>query len=228
MNLLADALAHLTDPQNWTGPSGLAVRIGEHLGLTFLVVLLAALVAVPVGVAVGHTRRGQGIVSAVAGGGRAIPTLGLLTLVGLVAGIGLTAPIVALVVLAVPSLLAGASSGIASVEPALVDAARAQGLTTRQVVTRLELPLAAPVLVGAFRVATLQVVSTATLAAYVADVGLGRVLFAGLKLNDYPVVLASALLVIGLALALELLWAALQRLAARKADPASGRTADER
>lgn len=220
MNLFADAFAYLSDSATWSGSGGMLARIVEHLLITLVVVLIAAVIAVPLGVLVGHTRRGQGLVTAVAGAGRAIPTLGLLTLVGLLAGIGLTAPIVALVVLAIPSLLAGASSGVASVDPALVDAARAQGLTTRQVVGRVELPLASPVLVGAFRVATLQVVSTATLAAYVADVGLGRILFAGLKTNAYDVVLASALVVIVLALLLELLWAALQRFATRRADPA--------
>ena len=221
MNLLADALAWLTDPAHWSGAGGLSARTVEHLGITALVVLLAALVAVPVGIVVVHTGRGAGLVGAVANGARAVPTLGLLTLVGLWIGIGLTAPVIALVVLAVPSLLAGTYAGIAAVDPRTRDAAAAQGMTTGQVIRGVELPLAAPVVVGAFRVATLQVVSTATLAAYVADVGLGRLLFAGLKTGDYAMMLATAIVVIALALVLELLWAAAQRLATtRLADPA--------
>ena len=221
MNLLADALAWLTDPGNWQGPGGLSARAVEHVGITAIVVLLAAAVAVPAGIVVGHTGRGAGVVGAIAGGARSVPTLGLLTLVGLWIGIGLTAPVVALVVLAVPSLLAGTQSGIAAVDPRVRDAARAQGMTTAQLIGGVELPLAAPVIVGGFRVATLQVVSTATLAAYVADVGLGRLLFAGLKTGEYAMMLGTAVVVIALALALELLWAVAQRLATtRWADPA--------
>lgn len=106
MNLLADALAWVADPGNWLGASGIWVRLGQHLAIALLVLLIASAVALPAGVAVGHTRKGQGVVAAIAGAARAVPTLGLLTLLGLLMGIGLKAPVIVLVVLAIPPLLA--------------------------------------------------------------------------------------------------------------------------
>src|SRR5690606_33697077 len=125
--------------------------------------------------------RGRGAVVALVGAVRAIPTLGLLTLLALMLGIGLLAPVLALVTLAVPSILAGAYAGIESADPSAVDAARAMGMSELQIVRQVELPLGSGVLVGGVRAATIQVVATATLAAYTADTGLGRYLFAGLK-----------------------------------------------
>lgn len=220
MSLTAQTWAWLTDPGHWTGDGGILQRMGEHLVITAVAIVVAAAVALPLGVLVGHTRRGAGVVGALVGAARSVPTLGLLTLFGLALGIGVTAPVLALVVLAIPSLLAGAYAGVQAVDPALPAAARAVGLSPRQVVTRVELPLALPVVVGGIRAATLQVVATATLAAYTADVGLGRYLFIGLKSRDYPQMLAGAVLVTALALLLELVLAGAQRLAiTRVADP---------
>ncbi|WP_449385858.1 ABC transporter permease [Cellulomonas soli] len=223
MSLFSAALAWLAEPAHWSGPGSIPLRTAQHLGITALAVLLAALVALPVGVAVGHTRRGRVVVVALAGAARAVPTLGLLTLLALAMGIGPRAPLVALVVLAVPSLVAGAYAGVAGVDPATVDAARASGMSELQVVRHVEIPLAGPVLVGALRAATLQVVATATLAAYVADLGLGRYLFTGLKSRDYAQMLAGALLVTALALLLEATLAWLHRASARRADPSRPR-----
>ena len=125
--------------------------------------------------------------------------------------LGVEAPLLALVALAFPSLLAGAYAGIEAADPGAVDAARAVGMSEWQVVTRVEVPLGASVLIGGIRAATLQVVATATLAAYISDTGLGRYLFSGLKSRDYAQMLAGALLVAALALLLDLLMAALQR-----------------
>ncbi|WP_125774887.1 ABC transporter permease [Antribacter gilvus] len=225
MNLFAEALAWLADPVHWSGPSGIAARLAQHLAITVAVVAVSAAVAIPVGVLVGHTRRGRGVVVAVAGAARAVPTLGLLTILGLMMGIGLQAPLAALVVLAIPSLLAGAYAGVEAVAPDVVDAARASGMSEAQVVRQVELPLAMPVLLGGVRAATLQVVATATLAAYVSDTGLGRYLFAGLKTRDYPQMLAGALLVIALTLVLEAVLASIQRAAARAAAPTHARRA---
>ncbi|MGY1883922.1 ABC transporter permease [Blastococcus sp. SYSU DS0753] len=212
MSLLAEAVAWLAEPARWVGDAGIAARLVQHLAVCAVVLGCAATVALPLGVLVGHVRRGRGAVVVLAGAVRAVPTLGLLTLLGLTLGIGLRAPVIALVILAVPSLLAGAYAGVEAVDRQTVDAARAIGMTERQIVTRVELPLAAPVIVGGIRTATLQVVATATLAAYVADSGLGRFLFAGLKSRDYPQMLAGALLVTALALALEIALALVQRL----------------
>ena len=222
MNLFADAAAWLADPANWTGPSGLPTRLLEHLLITAAAVGIAAAVAIPAGLLVGHTGRGAGVVGAVAGGARAIPSLGLLTLFGLWLGIGLEAPLLTLVVLALPSLLAGTYSGVQAIDPSLPEAARAVGHSPAQVLLTVEVPLALPVILGGLRAATLQVVATATLAAYTADFGLGRYLFAGLTSRDYPQMLGGSLVVIVLALALEILFAVFQRIASRKAWP--GRT----
>lgn len=219
MNLASDALAWLTDPAHWTGTGSIPQRLGQHLLLTLVVLAVASLVALPIGVLVGHTRRGRLLTVALAGAARAVPTLGLLTLLALGLGIGLRAPLIALVVLAVPSLLATSAAGVAGVDPATVDSAMAVGMSSWQVLTRVELPLAAPVLVGGIRAATLQVVATATLAAYVADIGLGRYLFTGLKSRDYGQMLAGAALVAVLALLLEGALAAVQRRATRVARP---------
>ena len=220
MNYFLSALRWLADSANWRGPSGIGARLLEHVILTLGVVGIAAAIALPIGIVVGHTRRGAGFVGAVVGSARSIPTLGLLTIFGLIFGIGLDAPIIALVILAIPSLLAGAYSGIQAIDPAVPAAATAIGMSPAQVVFRVELPLALPVIVGGLRATVLQVVSTATLAAYVADWGLGRFLFAGLRSHNYPLMLGGSLAVIALAIVCELLLSALQRATARRAAPA--------
>lgn len=208
----AEALRWLADPIRWSGPSGIPTRMAEHLGYSALGVLLAALIAVPAGLLVGHTRRGRGLAVALAGGARSVPTLGLITLLALLLGIGLAAPMAALVVLAIPSLLAGAYSAVESVDPATVDAARAQGMTEAQILTRVEIPLGLPLLIGGFRGASVQVVATVMLAAYVGNGGLGRYIFLGLGAQDYPQMIAGSLLVIVLALTIDIVLLILQRL----------------
>jgi osmoprotectant transport system permease protein len=222
VTLLFETLAWLNDSARWAGSNGITQRLLEHLAVTAGVVLIGAAIALPVGITVGHTHRGRTLVAALAGAARAIPTLGLLTILGLALGIGLQAPVLALIVLAVPSLLAGAYAGVENVSPATVDAARASGMSELQIIVLVELPLAAPIILGGLRAATLQVVATATLAAYVADVGLGRYLYAGLKTRDYPQMLAGAVLLVILALLLELVLSAVQRAGRRVASP-SGR-----
>ena len=222
MNLFVDAVAWLADPAHWQGAGGVPARVLEHLWISFLAVALAGVLALPAGVLIGHTRRGAGPIGAFTGAARALPTLGVLTICGLWIGIGIGAPLVALVVLAVPSLLAGAYSGVQSVPVETSAAATAIGMSPGQLVRQVELPLAMPVIIGGGRAAVLQVVATATLAAYSADVGLGRYLFAGLKTRDYAQMLAGAVLVIALALMLEIALAALQGWTARKAAPSMG------
>lgn len=217
MSTFLDALAWIAEPGNWGGTQGIAARLLQHLAVTFVAVLIASALALPVGILIGHTRRGRTVVVALAGAVRAIPTLGLLTLLALLLGIGVTAPLLALVALAIPSVLAGAYAGVESAEPAAVDAARAMGMSEMQIVRQVELPLGASVLVGGLRAATLQVVATATLAAYTSDTGLGRYLFIGLKSRDYPQMLAGAMLVALLALVLDRLFATAQERAARLA-----------
>jgi len=158
-------------------------------------------------------------VGAVTGAARSIPTLGLLTVFGLAFGIGLKAPVLALVILAIPSLLAGTYAGIQAIDPAIPSAAKAVGMSPAQVIGKVEIPLALPVIVGGIRAAVLQVIATATLAAYISDTGLGRYLFSGLKSRDYTQMLGGAFVVILLALLMEVILASLQRAATRIADP---------
>ena len=174
-------------------------------------VALACVVGLPLGWWVAHSGRGRDRVAALLGAARSLPTLGLLTLFGLWLGIGLAAPMLAFVVLALPSVLAGAYTGVEAADAVAVDGARACGMSGLQVLTRVEIPLGAPLLVGGLRSASLQVIATATLAAYTGAGGLGRLMFLGLKTQDYAMMLASALLVIGLALISELLFILVQR-----------------
>lgn len=221
MNLVAQAWQWLTDPAHWTGIAGIPNRLAEHVTVTFAALVVAAIIAIPAGLIIGHTRRGAAVVGAITGGVRAIPTLGLLTLLGLWLGIGIEAPFIALVVLAIPSLLVGAYSGVEAIDTHTPQAAQAIGMRPAQVLLTVELPLALPVIVGGLRAATLQLVATTTLAAYTADTGLGRYIFSGLKTRDYAEMLGGAVLVIVVAVILELILATCQRLAHRVAIPAS-------
>lgn len=219
MNLILDAFAWLSDPAAWGGPTGVWWRIVQHLGVTGLVVLLACLIALPIGIAIGHTGRWRNEVTLATGAARAVPTLGVLTLLGLWLGIGLAAPVIALLVLAIPPMLAGTYSGIASANPTTIDGARAIGLTEAQIVSQVELPAALPIIMGGLRSTVLQVIATATLAAYTADVGLGRFLYTGLKTRDYGQMIGGAIVIVVLALACDLILARCQSALTRRADP---------
>lgn len=212
MNLFLDAFAWLADPANWSGPGSIPQRIAEHLWISFVVLVIASVIALPVGAVVGHTGRGRELAVRVSGGLRALPTLGVLTLFGLWIGIGLAAPILALVILAIPPLLAGAYAGFESVDRRTIDAARAMGMREMQIVGKVELPLSLPIVVGGIRSATLQIIATATLAAYLADFGLGRFIFLGLKTREYGEMLGGSILVIILALVVDGCFAITQRL----------------
>ncbi|HLR44664.1 MAG TPA: ABC transporter permease [Brevibacterium sp.] len=190
-----------------------ALRTVEHLGYSGLAVGVAALIAVPLGLVIGHTGRGTWTVG-VANALRALPSLGLMTLLVLLIGAGVVPPTIALVVLAIPPILANTSAGIAHADPAAVDAARAMGMTERQVLVQVELPIALPLVVGGFRAATLQVVATATIAAFVNLGGLGRFIFDGLAVYDYGTVVLGAVLVAAVALALDGAFALVSRAAA--------------
>lgn len=213
-NIYAEGLNWLTDGAHWHGEDGFPHRILQHLGYTTLTVAIGAAIAVPMGLWIGHTGRLRGPAVAITGALRALPTLGLLTLVVLWRGLGLTPPTVALVVLAIPPLLAGAYAGLESVDRATIDAARAIGMTEWQVLGRVEIPLALPLILGGVRSAVLQVIATATIAAYIGLGGLGRYLIDGIAVRDYPQTLAGSIVVVVLALVLDGAFAVLQRLLA--------------
>lgn len=212
MNQVTEAFEVLFNWATWTGASGFGVRLVEHLWYTLAAVGIALVIALPIGLAIGHFHRFLNLTVATTGMIRALPTLGLLTLVALSTGLGLIAPMVALVTLAIPSILAGAYSGVESVDGRVVDAARAQGMSGWQVLYSVEVPLGMPLLIGGIRTATVQVAGTAILAAYVGAGGLGAPLFLGLRTYDYPLLLAASLVVIALAILLDICFEIIVRL----------------
>ena len=209
----------LTSATNWSGTDGIGHRLVQHLEYSGSSLLIAALIAIPLGLWIGHTGRGRVIVVGLANGVRSIPTLGLLFIVLLVLAPHITSgdaflipSIVVLVVLAIPPLLAGAYAGVEQVDPAARDAARGMGLTAWQVLWRIEVPCALPLMFGGIRSAALQVVATATIAATVSVGGLGRFLIDGLAYRDYSMMAGGALLVGLLAIAVDAVLAGVQRL----------------
>jgi osmoprotectant transport system permease protein len=212
------ALSWLFDPDHWSGPTGIPARILEHLGYTALTVLVAAVIAVPLGAVIGHTGRGTFLVAGLSNGLRALPELGLLTLLVLLTYVGLLPVVISLVILALPPILAGTYAGVRNVDRAVVDAARGMGMRGGTVLLRVELPNALPLILGGIRSATLQVIATATIAAYVSLGGLGRFVidgsYAGPGSPDgYPQMAAGAIVIAVLALVVEGVLEVVQRLA---------------
>lgn len=211
--LIADVIAWFGDPSNLTGSTGVPVRILEHIRYSGVALIIAALIAVPIGALVGHTGRGGFAVVGVANGLRSLPEIGVvLLLVTFVGGVSLTPVTIALVVLAIPPLLGGTYAGVRNVDRATVDAARGMGMTEREILTKVELPNALPLIIGGLRTATLQVIATAAVAALVGVGGLGRYLIDGLGVRDYTQMAAGALLIAALALFAEAVLAGVQRL----------------
>jgi osmoprotectant transport system permease protein len=209
VNQFGDAVTYLNDPFNWTRPGGILDLLAEHLRISVLAVLAAMAVALPVGIVLGHTGRGGGFTVALSNVSRAVPTLALLTVFAVTPiGFGPTATTIALAVFAVPPILTNTYVGFRGVDRDVVEAARAMGFSARQVATRVELPLAAPLLMTGVRTAAVQVVATATLAALVAGGGLGRIITLGFRQQDYGAVVAGAILVAALAVLTELLLVA--------------------
>ena len=236
MNLMQEAIRYLNDPFNWTRSNGILELLGEHLRISAVAVLVATVFAVPLGMLLGHTGRGGGFTVALSNVSRAVPTLALLTIFAVTPiGFGPTATTIALAVFAAPPILTNTYVGFRGVDRDVVEASRAMGFDEWQVATRVELPLAAPLLMTGVRTAAVQVVATATLAALVAGGGLGRIITLGFRQQDYGAVLAGAILVALLAVLTEVLLAALSwaltpgprrlpflhgRSAVRGADPA--------
>ncbi len=206
MNPFSGAFVYLNDPFNWQRRGGLLDLLVEHVRISVVAVLLAALVALPVGVLLGTSGRGGGAVVVLSNVSRAVPTLALLTVLAVTPlGFSDTATILALALFAFPPMLTNTFVGFREVDRDVREAARAMGMSRRQVVARVEFPLALPLVMTGIRTAAVQVVATATLAALVGGGGLGRVINLGFGQQDYAVMIAGALLVAALALVTELL-----------------------
>jgi osmoprotectant transport system permease protein len=212
MNFFSYAWNWLTEAANWHGPRGIPHQLVAHLGYSGLSLLIAALIATPLGVAIGHTGRGAVFVVNLANAWRAIPTLGLLILLAVLIGFSFLTWLVPLVVLAIPPILVNTYEGVAGVDRGVKDAARGAGMTSWQQVTRVEVPIASPLILVGLRTAAIFTVATATIAAYIGLGGLGRYIFDGLASNQYGPVAGGALLVIILAILVLALFAGLNAL----------------
>jgi osmoprotectant transport system permease protein len=213
MNLFGDALAWIFDPAHWTAGPDVSGHLLEHLGVSGYCVLIAVAIAAPIGIAIGHTGRGRGVAILISNVARALPTLGLLSLLILLFGIGLLPITIVLVILAIPPMLAGAYAGIESVDRQTIDAARALGMTEWQIIFRVEIPLSLPLLIGGLRSTALQVIATLGIASAFAFGGLGIYLINGVATGDYTQLLAGAILITALALVVDGVLALVQRVA---------------
>jgi osmoprotectant transport system permease protein len=212
MSFFTYAWDWITTPAQWHGADGIPHQVLAHLGYSGLSLAIAALIAIPAGITIGHTGRGAALVVNLANAGRAIPTLGLLILLVVLLGFSFLTWLVPLVVLAIPPILVNAYEGVAAVDPQVKQAARGLGMTGWQQVTQVEVPIALPLILVGLRTGAIFVVATTTVAAYIGLGGLGRYIIDGLASNQYGPVAGGALLVVILAVLVLALFAGLSRL----------------
>jgi osmoprotectant transport system permease protein len=223
-----EAIAWLTDPASWQGETGIPFRLLEHLAISGASILVATLIALPVGLWIGHTGRGANVAINVANIGRAIPSYAVIVIILPISlqlspeyGLDLIPTFLAMVLLAIPPILVNAYAGLREVDRDLVESARGMGLRERQILSRVEVPLAAPVIMGGFRTAVLNVIATATIGAVVGFGGLGRFILDGRAqgIAGTGELIGGAIIVSVLAIGVDLLLAVVQRGLARRADP---------
>ncbi|MEU8032941.1 ABC transporter permease [Streptomyces sp. NPDC049099] len=215
MSTLTATWDWLADPAHWSGDDGIRHRLLQHLVLTVVCLLLSCLIALPVALVLGHVGKGGALAVNISNVGRAVPTFAVLVLLLLtpVGRWGEGPTVVALVLFAVPPLLTNAYVGMREVDRGIVQAARGMGMTGRQMLLRVELPLALPMILTGVRIAAVQLVATATIAALAGGGGLGRIITAGFNLASTPQVVAGALLVAVFALVVEGMFELAERLA---------------
>jgi osmoprotectant transport system permease protein len=206
VSLLSLVWQWFTDPVNWSGPDGIPVRLGQHLYYSAASLAIAAVIALPMGLWIGHTGRFAFLAVNSGNAARSLPTLGLLGLAVVLFGIGLAPTLLPLVALAIPPILVNTYAGVQQVDGDLRDAARGMGMTGPDMLRQVEIPVAMPLLLLGLRTAAIQIVSTATIAAYVGLGGLGRYIFDGLARRDYQVMAGGAILAVLLALAVDALF----------------------
>ena len=219
MNIVAQTLAWLTDPANWQGPNGIPVRTAEQVAISGTSLLIAVLIALPIGLWIGHTGRGTTVGVNVANLGRALPSLAVIGIMLPITaaldpqlGFKVYPTLIAMVILAVPPILVNAQTGVGEVDRELVEAARGMGFAEHHLLARVEMPIALPVILGGLRSASVQVVSTATLGAVVGFGGLGRYIVDGVSQNDDGQLYGGVVLVAGLALLTEASFGLLQHV----------------
>ncbi|WP_318211879.1 ABC transporter permease [Streptomyces sp. SJL17-1] len=214
MTTLADAWSWLTTSAHWSGENGIGHRLAEHLFLTVVCLAISCAIALPVALVLGHLGKGGALAVNLSNVGRAVPTFAVLVLLLLspIGSYGEWPTIIALVLFAVPPLLTNAYVGMRGVDPDVVRAARGMGMTGRQTLTQVEVPLALPLILTGVRIAAVQLVATATVAALAGGGGLGRIITAGFNLASTPQVVAGACLVAVLALLVEGVFEGVRRL----------------
>ena len=204
-----------TDPANWSGPNGIPVRTWEQIEMSAIAMAIALAVALPLGLVLGHLRKGVLVATNVTNVGRAVPTLAVLIILASIPsiGVGNTAAVLALAVFAIPPLLTNTFAGMTAVDPDVLDTGAGMGMSGRQRLFRVEMPLASPLILAGIRTASVQVVATASLAALVGGGGLGRYVVDGFALQDTTLIVAGAILTALLAIAAEGVLALFERIA---------------
>ena len=217
MGVLGDVVAWLTDAANWSGQFGIPTRVYEHLQMSVQAIALGTLIALPVGLAIGHSRRFEFLAVSTGNIGRALPSFGIVAItfaltIDWPGNIGFWPTFIALTLLTIPPVLTNSYVGIKGVDEDTVEAARGMGVSGLQSLARIEIPLAAPLIVAGLRTAAVQVVATATLGAFTGWGGLGRYIVDGFAVGDDAQIAGGAVLVATLAVLTELVLAGLQRV----------------
>ncbi|MDP9300800.1 MAG: ABC transporter permease [Actinomycetota bacterium] len=232
MNGLTEGFRWLANPEHWMGSDRIPLRLLQHVELSAVAIVMAALIALPIGLAVGHTHRGEVIAVQVANLGRAIPSLAILSLAFIVAvylfpsfAFGFLPTLLALTLLGIPPILVNTYVGIQQVDPDTVEAARGMGMSGREVLFGLEVPLAMPLIVTGLRLAAVTIVATATLSALIAGGTLGRYIVDGYAQQDIPKVVGGSILIAALAIATDVLFSLLRRITAPRLSSSGERAA---
>lgn len=216
MNMIASVYLWFSLPENWLGENGILTRLAEHIYYVSLSIAIACAIALPLGVLMANYRKGANLAIGVFNLGRALPSLGIVILAIMVIGYETSTVIIALVVMSIPPILTNTYVGIDQVDSSLKSAARSMGMGRWQTFIQLELPLAFPLIFSGFRSALVQLIATATIAAYAGFGGLGRFLIDGLGRNDTPQIIGGALVVSALAIASEWVCSIIEKLMVRK------------
>lgn len=228
--MIGQIAAWFLDPANWQGETGVPNRLVEHLFIAGLAVVVAGLIGLPIGLYIGHTGRMVSLAVNTANIGRAVPSFALMVAILPVSlalapvlgyspqvGLRLIPIFLAMLLLGIPPILVAAYAGLRAVDRDLIEAGRGMGMTGRQILRRLELPISIAVIVGGFRTATLQVIATATIGAVLSYGGLGRFIIDGLARGEPPQIFAGAILVAVLALGVDAILGRVQRALTPKA-----------